>query len=146
MNTVNTTIFHTLTILSPIEKVFEAVTEPNHLIQWWPQKCSGIAELGSSYNFYFTPEYDWYGEVSNISKPTTFFIKMTQADADWEPTTFGFELETSEIDKTLVKFSHKNWPECNDHFKIASFCWAILLKGLKEYLEEGKIIPFEQRA
>lgn len=146
MNQETHTIFHTFTILSPIEKVFEAVSEPRHLIHWWPQKCDGFPEIGSTYNFFFTPEYNWYGVVSKISNPTSFYIKMTEADADWNPTTFGFELEAEETQKTRVNFSHSHWPNCNDHFKIASYCWAILLKGLKEYLEEGKIIPFEKRA
>ncbi|MEZ4857998.1 MAG: SRPBCC domain-containing protein [Flavobacteriaceae bacterium] len=145
MATTNFTIYHNLIIHAPIERVFESISEPNHLVHWWPQRCIGFPALGETYNFYFTPDYDWYGEVTKIEKNTTFFIKMTQADADWNPTTFGFDLE-EENNITFVKFSHSNWPYCNDHFKIASYCWAVLLKGLKEYLEEGKVIPFEKRA
>ncbi len=141
----NFTIYNNLVIHAPIERVFEAISEPNHLVNWWPQRCRGYPEMGGAYNFYFTPEYDWYGKVSQIEKPNSFFIKMTQADPDWDPTTFGFELE-EENNKTSVRFSHSNWPYCNDHFKKASYCWSLLLKGLKDYLEEGKVIPFENRA
>jgi len=139
------TIYNNLTIHAPVERVFEAISEPRHLINWWPQRCTGNPELGGAYNFYFTPEYDWYGEVSQIEKPHSFYIKMTQADIDWDPTTFGFDLE-EENSKTQVRFSHYNWPNCNDHFKIASYCWAVLLKGLKDYLERGDIVPFEKRS
>ena len=83
--------------------------------------------------------------MSQIEKPHSFYIKMTQADIDWDPTTFGFDLE-EENSKTQVRFSHYNWPNCNDHFKIASYCWAVLLKGLKDYLERGDIVPFEKRS
>lgn len=69
---------------------------------------------------------------------------MTKSDKDWNPTTFGFDLESSDKG-TMVNFSHINWPEQNHHFKHSSFCWAILLNGLKNYLEKGVIIPFEER-
>jgi len=51
-----------------------------------------------------------------------------------------------EVDKgTLLKFSHENWQELNHNFKHSSFCWAMLLNDLKNYLENGIIIPFEKR-
>jgi hypothetical protein len=69
---------------------------------------------------------------------------MTKADEDWIGTTFGFEL-TETNDGVILNFIHKDWPYENDHFKIASYCWAILLKGLKQYVEKGIIVPFEKR-
>jgi hypothetical protein len=70
---------------------------------------------------------------------------MTKSDLDWDETTFGFDLEETN-NGTLVKFSHMNWPNCNDHFRTASFCWAMLLNGLKNYIEKGIILPFEERS
>jgi hypothetical protein len=70
---------------------------------------------------------------------------MTKSDPDWDTTSFGFDLQ-EEDDKVLVQFWHTGWPDCNAHFKTASYCWAILLKGLKDYLEKGDIVPFENRA
>ena len=69
---------------------------------------------------------------------------MTDSDEDWNGTVFGFTLE--EIEQGIyVRFSHTNWPKENDHHKFSSFCWAILLNGLKNYIEKGVIIPFEER-
>lgn len=138
-------IYHQLSISAPIEKVFQAVSAPEHLVNWWPLKCSGIPELGSEYNFYFTPEYDWYGEVIEFSRNRTFKIKMTKSDLDWNSTHFGFDMEENNENVDL-QFSHIEWPECNSHYRIASFCWAILLKGLKDYLEKGIILPFDERS
>lgn len=138
-------IYHDLVIHAPKEKVFSAISEPQELINWWPKKCSGKPELGQTYNFFFTAEYDWYGEVGQVEPNKTFHVKMTNADADWNPTTFGFDLEEME-QGTLLHFWHKNWPENNHHFKRSSFCWALLLNGLKDYLEKGIIVPFENRA
>lgn len=74
----------------------------------------------------------------------SFFIKLTKSDADWNGTIFGFELEKIE-QGTYVRFSHRNWSNENDHFKFSSFCWAMLLNGLKNYLEKGIVVPFEER-
>lgn len=138
-------IYHDLIIKGPIEKVFQAVSEPNHLIHWWPQTCTGYPELGQEYNFYFTKEYDWYGKVTKCIANQCFHITMTKSDIDWDATTFGFEMEENN-GSTVLHFTHLNWPHCNAHYRIASFCWAILLKGLKDYVEKGIILPFEERS
>lgn len=137
-------IYHNLSIKSSAKKVFDAITQPKHLNNWWPLESSGVLELDATYNFNFTDAYNWYGKVSQVKPNQSFFIKMTKSDADWNPTTFGFELEENE-EGVSVKFSHTGWPECNTEFKQSSFCWAILLNGLKNYVEKGIVIPFEER-
>ncbi len=137
-------IYHDLFIDSTVEKVYEAVSQPKHLINWWPLKCKGVTEVGQEYNFYFGDDYNWFGKVVMLIPNETFHIKMTRSDANWNPTSFGFDLEQTD-GKVHVKFWHKGWPECNFHFKHSSFCWAMLLNGLKNYVEKGEIVPFEKR-
>jgi len=137
-------IYHDLVINSSLSEVFQAVSEPNHLINWWPKRCTGNPEIGSDYNFYFALEYDWHGKVTEYLPNTAFYVKMTKSDSDWDPTTFGFDLEELE-GGVQVKFWHIGWPECNAHYRTSSFCWAILLNGLKKYVEKGEVIPFEER-
>lgn len=139
------TIYHNLMVDSPAGAVFAAVTQPNHLINWWPMRCSGSPAIGAEYNFYFGPEYDWYGKVSEVEENQLFVIEMTKSDPDWDPTSFGFQLEENN-GKTKLKFHHTGWASPNDHFRIASYCWAMLLKGLKDYVETGIILPFEDRS
>ncbi|MDT7833115.1 SRPBCC domain-containing protein [Flavobacteriaceae bacterium S356] len=137
-------IYHNFVIHATAKEVFDAVSLPEHLNNWWPLQSSGIPAVGNRYNFNFTDTYNWFGHVSTCEPSTSFFIKMTESDADWSPTTFGFELE--EMDGGVsVKFSHTNWPQCNTEFKQSSYCWAILLNGLKNYVEKGIVIPFEDR-
>lgn len=138
-------IYHDLTINAQIEKVFNAVSEPEHLVNWWPLKCEGNPEFGGEYNFYFTPEYDWFGKVIEFIPNRTFYIKMTKSDLDWNSTIFGFEMDESNGNVNL-QFTHLGWPECNSHYRTASFCWAMLLKGLKDYIENGTILPFKERS
>ena len=139
------TIYHNIPINSTPEKVFGAISQPDQLVNWWPLKCSGKPELGAEYNLNFTDAYNWYGKVAKVEKNRLFFIKMTRSDADWDPTTFGFEIELKD-QGVWLKFCHSDWPEANDHFKHSSYCWAILLNGLKKYVEKGVVIPFEERS
>lgn len=137
-------IYHDLQIKASSKEVFAAVSEPEHLNNWWTLRCTGTPKLGEEYNLYFAPEYNWYAKVSEVKENQSFHLKMTSADPDWTPTTFGFELE--ENDKgVLLKFSHMNWPELNHHFRHSSFCWAVLLGYLKNYVEKGVIVAFEDR-
>jgi uncharacterized protein YndB with AHSA1/START domain len=137
-------IHHDLLIKAPIHKIFEAITEPEHLINWWPLKCEGIPKENEDYNFFFASEYNWYGKVIKLEKNKSFYIKMTKSDADWDPTSFGFDLEQQKGD-VLIKFWHVGWPECNAHFRRSSYCWAMLLNGLKNYVEKGIVVPFKER-
>jgi len=138
-------IYHDLVINASDAQIFDAVSKPEELINWWPLACSGERKMNAEYNFNFTDKYNWYGKVVGYEPNKAFHIKMTKADEDWSPTTFGFDLEITNKNKTQVHFWHKNWPACNAHFKHSSFCWAIILRALKNYVENGIVIPFEER-
>ena len=137
-------IYHDLVIHTSVKQVFDAVSLPQHLNNWWTLRCTGTPELGTEYNFYFAPEYNWYGEVITCDPKRAFHIKMTQADEDWIPTTLGFDLEEF-TDGVRLNFWHKNWLHGNEHFRNSSICWATLLGYLKDYLEKVVVVPFEDR-
>ncbi len=139
------TIFHEFTIVGPIQQVFDAISLPEQLVNWWPKACEGKRQINATYRFFFGEEYDWYGQVAHLVLNESFYIKMTESDPDWNPTTFGFDLSKRD-GKVNVVFFHKDWPEANSHFRIASFCWGQLLSSLKCYVEDGVIKPFEQRS
>lgn len=145
MNKEGFNIYHHLHIEKSPETVFGALTQPEHLNNWWPLKSSGEPKVGAEYNFYFGDEYDWYGKVTHCLPNSFFQVKMTKSNEDWDSTSFGFDLE-GDKKGTKVTFQHIGWPACNTHFKTASYCWAILLKDLKNYIENGVIVPFEKRS
>lgn len=137
-------IHHNLMVNASLEKLFAAVSDPKHLSNWWPLECSGQAELNGKYRFYFGPEYDWEGQVVQFETNASFHVKMTNADEDWTPTSLGFDL-SQEGQRVKLSFWHVGWPACNEHYKRSSFCWAMLLNDLKNYVEKGVIVPFEDR-
>jgi len=142
----NNSIFHDVHINADVSSVFEAISEPKHLNNWWTNKCSGIAEKGSKYNLYFSEEFDWFGEVTECIPDKSFAITMTKSDVDWDFTTFGFEIEAIDEKMTRLRFYHKDWKETNHHYRRTNYCWALLLFNLKEYLEYGDVVPFDSRS
>jgi len=138
-------IYHDVFIQSNPSKVFDAISEAEHLVNWWPLKCSGNCGIGETYNFFFTKEYDWLAKIKDLKLNEYIEFEMTRSDSDWAATYFRFDLKI-EGNGTMLEFSHCNWPENNHHYRRSSYCWAILLKGLKDYVEQGKIVPFEKRA
>lgn len=101
-------VFHNLSIKAGTKEVFDTITLPEHLNNYWSLKSSGKAVLNSEYNLNFTDTYNWFCNVSSVIPNESFYLKMIKFDAYWNSTIFGFNLEEKE-EGTLVKFSHTNW-------------------------------------
>lgn len=46
---------------------------------------------------------------------------------------------------TRVRFYRTGWPTQNEHWRISCYCWAMYLRLLRRYLENGETVPYEQR-
>lgn len=139
-------IFHDFYINAAKEKIFEAVSTPEGLNNWWPLRSSGKPGLNEEFNLYFAEEYNWFATVSKFTENEAIEFSMTEAMKEWRPTRFGFILEEEAPNQTYVQFYHSDWEEITKEFRTASYCWADLLRQLKKYLEEGIITPFENRS
>lgn len=137
-------IFHEFPIQAPVTSVFEAISTPAGLDQWWTKTSAGVAEAGREFELGFGPGYDWRATVVDCQPGIRFELLMTTADPDWLGTHVGFELVPNGAG-TLVRFHHRGWPHANEHFRISSFCWAMYLRVLRRYLEHGETVPYESR-
>ena len=125
-------------------RLFEAISRPEGLDQWWTEYASGSPMLGSEYVLRFGPDHEWRATVTELNVPRLFELTMTIADADWTNSRVGFMV--SERDGgSYLRFYHVGWPEVNDHFRISGFCWAMYLRILRRYLEHGEIVPYDER-
>lgn len=137
-------IFHDFPINVAPVRVFQGVSTPLGLDQWWTKKSSGKAVVGTEYQLLFGPTYDWRAKVTQCVPDRVFELQMTRADGDWLGTRVGFELEGG-TDVTQVRFHHTGWPALNEHHRISCFCWAMYLRILRRYLEHGETVPYERR-
>jgi uncharacterized protein YndB with AHSA1/START domain len=137
-------IHHQFTIKASIREVFKALSTSQGLNNWWTLESAGLAAMGGQYRFYFGPQYDWKAQVIHFEEGKGLTWKMTKATEDWVLTELGFIL-TKKDEGTSVHFFHRNWKEANDHFAITNFIWGQLLYGMKNYVEKGIIVPFDNR-
>ena len=137
-------ILHQFIVRAPATRVYNAFSRPEDLINWWPAESTGKAAEGEIYTLQFGPQYDWRAKVIRAVPGKAFTWKMVHAMDDWMGTEVGIRL-TEDKDITIVDFFHTGWPAANDHFRISNYCWGYLLAGMKKYIEEGVVIPFERR-
>lgn len=137
-------IFHSFPIKAPLQKVFDGISLPKEIDNWWSKGCKGKPTLNETYQFHFGIPYDWEAVVSKYVPNTELEFTMTDSDFDWDGTRVGFVLDHRE-GVTNVQFYHTGWKEANEHYKISSFCWAMYLRLLKCYLEFGEMVPYEDR-
>ena len=57
-------ILHEFPIAASPARVFDAVSTPAGLDQWWTARSSGEAREGAEYQLWFGPEYDWRARVT----------------------------------------------------------------------------------
>jgi uncharacterized protein YndB with AHSA1/START domain len=126
------------------EQVFDAVSTPAGIDQWWAKQSAGRPEAGAEYELGFGPDYNWRAKVTACEPAKRFELEMTRSDADWNGSRVGFDLAPHK-DGTWVRFHHTGWPDANEHYRISSFCWAMYLRVLRRYLEHGETVPYEER-
>lgn len=138
-------ITHELTINAPPERVFQAISTPEGLNQWWTKESSGTPVSGAEYKLFFGPEYDWRARATRCIPPSCFELQITQAHPDWQGTRVGFGLRPEGSDSTRLIFSHSGWPEANEHWRVSCYCWAMYLRVMRRYLEHAEQVPYERR-
>ena len=131
-------------ILVAPSRVFEAVTQPAVLDQWWTLRSSGQPAIGATYELDFGPKYLWRAVVTRCRSGEAFELRMTHADPDWMNTVVGFEFAPSG-QGTQIRFYHKGWPEANGHYRTSCHCWALYLRVLRRHLEFGETVPYDGR-
>ena len=131
-------------ILVPPNRVFEAVTQPSLLDQWWTLRSSGQPTIGATYELDFGPSYSLARFVTRSWPGEAFELRMTHADRDWMDTLVGFDFSPSGSG-TQVRFYHRGWPEANEHYRTSCHCWALYLRILRRHLEFGDTVPYDKR-
>lgn len=137
-------IFHYFPINSTIDKVFDTISTPKGLDNWWTKKSSGQVAIGETFHFYFEPDYNWTAVVSKCTPNKEFEFTLQTSDKDWEGSKVGFRL-TDKNNLTEVQFYHTGWNEDNEHFRISNFCWAMYLRILKRNLEFDEFVEYADR-
>ena len=85
-------ILHDFTVKAPASRVFDSMSTPGGLDQWWTHYSSGEPTPGAEYALGFGPEYDWEARVTRCVKNKEFELEMVEAMDEWMGTRVGFRL------------------------------------------------------
>ncbi|HTR20709.1 MAG TPA: SRPBCC domain-containing protein [Gemmatimonadales bacterium] len=125
-------------------RVYQAISTPAGLDQWWTAKSKGEPRVGAEYELWFGPQYDWRAKVTRCRTDAEFELELTRGDKEWVGTRVGFVLR-GEGSGTLVKFRHLGWPTESEQWRVSCYCWAMYLRILRRYLEHGETVAYERR-
>ena len=131
-------------IKASVESVFLAVSTAKGLDSWWTKRAAGEPKLGATYELFFGPTYEWRATVTKCVSNSEFELEIVHADEDWTGTRVGFVLEPRE-EVTWVRFYNIGWPSPNEHYRVSTHCWAMYLRLLRKFLEDGTTVPYETR-
>ena len=112
----------------PIDKVWRAVTSPEHLAAWFPSRVDGDFSVGGELRFAGDPHlpYGTTGRVVRLEAPRVFAIT-------WEDDEIRLELSDDGGDATRLTLTHT----FGDTAGAASFAsgWASCLDDLDAVLD-----------
>lgn len=131
-------------IAVPPARVYDAVSQPSLLDQWWTVRSDGTPVVGTPYTLDFGPDHVWSATVTRADPGRAFELRLTHADGDWLDTVVCFELEPTTAG-TAVRFAHRGWPHANAHYRTSCHCWALYLRVLRRHLEHGEVVPYDDR-
>ncbi len=135
-------IRHRVAISAPLVHVFEAVTAPARISEWWTRDgVAGSPSLGGRLEFRFgRPEPSAVMEVTGL-RPDQVTWHCVGGASEWIETDITFDLRESD-GETVVLFTHAGWREASEFMAHCSARWAYFLLSMKSLVELGKGTPF----
>lgn len=138
-------ICHDIEIRVSQSRLFGLLVTADGLEKWWSKSSKGNTGLGQRMQIYFSEEFDWEMEAIEYKENQSISWKMTRAMDDWMRTRLSFEIITKSEETCLLRFTHSGWERVDDHFRRSSLSWALYLRILRRFIENGEYIPYEQR-
>jgi uncharacterized protein YndB with AHSA1/START domain len=135
-------IWHELFFNVSPQKLYEAITDPKKLAQWWTTNVGGTSLPGKYLDFGFgglTQEM----LVSDL-KPGRF-VRWTSTEkglSDWAGTLLEFKIFRQD-DLTYLHLRHSNWREDAKMYAQCNTDWAFYLPSLRGLSRKEKGGPFQ---
>jgi uncharacterized protein YndB with AHSA1/START domain len=145
-------ITYKVTLKAPAARVFDALTDQNHIAGWWTPDCTVEQRVGGHATFEFKgADGRLDGRVlMRIEKLVPNKLvewKCIEQDyqglSDWIGTTVRFRLADNGQGGTELDFAHLDWQSTEGSFHRCTDGWShVLGSSLKNYLETGKGEPY----
>jgi len=145
-------IKYQVTINASPARVFDALTDQDHVAKWWTPHCTLDQKAGGHATFEFRgPDGRLDGHsLMRIEKLVPGQLvewkcieQEYQGISDWIGTTIRFRLSDNGRGGTDIDFAHFDWQTTAGSYARCADGWDHVLKtSLKNYLEIGKGEPY----
>lgn len=137
-------IEHINYIKVPASEIYEALTTEKGLSEVWTRKLKVKPETGFTNEFDFDDGYATKMKIKHLTKSRRIEWTCVKSDPEWVGTSVIFDL-TEKNGVTTVTLNHANWKDVTEFYRWCNYNWGMFLLSLKEYCEDGKGTPFQER-
>ena len=133
-----TAIVEELTLATPPQRVFSAITQQDEIVQWWAYEARVKPEVGSVGEFHFRQgAFVMQLEVAELDQDKKVRWISRQVPPQWAGTGVTWQL-TPVRNGTKLLLTHDGFAQVDEQ---AGRAWVYFLASLKSYLETGKGTP-----
>lgn len=136
-------IVNEFTVEAPSQRVWNALTLPAEIAQWWTNDLSVTPEVGCLAELRFRQgEFVIQFEVSELvpDQRVSWISRQGPPTGHWIGTSVTWQLEPV-YNGTRVIFQHNGFAQADRRFEITRDWWEHFLASLQSYLETGTGAP-----
>jgi uncharacterized protein YndB with AHSA1/START domain len=137
-------IEHINYIKVPAAIVYETLTTQKGLAEVWTNKLVVKPQIGFVNEFDFDDNYGTKMKIAELEENKRIVWDCIESDPEWVGTKITFDL-SEKNGVTSIILRQLNWRAVTEFFMACNYNWAIFLLSLKQYCEEGKGLPYQQR-
>lgn len=131
-------------IKAPIATVYKALTTAEGLGQVWTKKLTVKPEVGFTNKFDFDEDDLTEMKIIELQENSKIVWECVASDKEWVGTSISFELSENKNTTTII-LKHFNWRDKTNYYRWCSYNWAMFLFSLKNYCENQKGLPYQDR-
>ena len=129
-----------VTIKTPPEKVYNAITTQEGLSNWWAKQTEAKPEVGFTNVFTFGQKYRNEMKIINLIPDRKVEWECINSVEEWVDTRISFDLQGKD-GNTILRFAHSDWRAATDFFASCTYDWSLFIKSLKSLCETGSGSP-----
>jgi uncharacterized protein YndB with AHSA1/START domain len=136
-------IYQCFWIRSPLQKVYNALTEESGIAGWWTKDLAVSKQIGGVSTFRFKSGAFNKMKIINIAPNKVEWVCI-DGHKEWIGTRITFEMR-QDNGGTKLCFSHFGWKEQTEYTGECSFHWAYHFNNLINFCETGEGMPSESK-
>ncbi|HAQ71955.1 MAG: SRPBCC family protein [Cytophagales bacterium] len=131
-----TLIKHLFHIATPINNVFEALSQPEPLSKWYTTIVNGNFKLGEIVTFEFVNFAAFKFKIINLVQDKSIHFECVESEWGNVGHIMKYDLDDND-GKTRVRYTYEGFLEMDDAFANMNYSSAKYLESLRQYCQKG---------